>query len=467
MIRRHVTTLRLAMMAADGLSALVLFVLVSRVRFGADWADPWLRAGIDPWLAAFAYAAGWVATLWLTDLYLLRARWTYRRELFDVLRAALLVAIAIFSALFIFHLADVSRLFLLALFAAQVAVTMISRVMLRAAFRAGRSKGYSTRYILVVGTGPAARSFAARLERRRDLGLQVMGHLAEARGPTAVGERPVLGTLDDIENVLHSRVVDEVAICLPPTSISRVEPITRLCEEEGRIVRIPLDEVGGLTIPGGRVEDFDGMMILSLVYGTDRVVGLAAKRLIDIVGAVVAIVLLSPVLLALGGLVLLGEGPPVLFTQRRVGLHGRSFLMVKFRTMSRDAEEQLTKLEVLNEVQGQAFKITDDPRISRFGRILRRTSLDELPQLWNVLVGSMSLVGPRPPLPREVAGYDLWHRRRLSMKPGMTGLWQVSARRDANFDRWVTLDLEYIDRWSLWLDLQIMLRTVPALLSGR
>lgn len=467
MIRRHATTLRLAMMAADGLSALALFVLVSRVRFGVDWADPWRMAGIDPWMAAFTYAAGWVATLWLTDLYRLRARWTYRRELFDVFRAALLVAIAIFSALFIFHLADVSRLFLLALFASQVAVTMASRVVLRAAFRIARASGYSTRYLLVIGTGPAARSLATRLERRRDLGLQVMGYLGEASGPSTVGGRPVLGTLDDIEDVLHSRVVDEVAICLPPASIGRVEPITRLCEEEGRIVRIPLDEVGGLMIPGGRVEDFDGMTIVSLVYGPDRVVGLATKRLIDIAGALVGIVVLSPVLVVLGGLILAGEGRPVLFTQDRTGLHGRSFRMVKFRTMSRDAEEQLAELEAMNEVRGQAFKLTDDPRISGIGRILRRTSLDELPQLWNVLVGSMSLVGPRPPLPREVEGYDLWHRRRLSMKPGMTGLWQVSARRDADFDRWVTLDLEYIDRWSLWLDLQIMLRTVPALLSGR
>jgi exopolysaccharide biosynthesis polyprenyl glycosylphosphotransferase len=369
--------------------------------------------------------------------------------------------------LFIFHLADVSRLFLLALFASQVAVTMISRVVLRAAFRVARANGYSTRYILVVGTGPAARSFAARLEGRRDLGLQVMGYLADGEAATMARGKPVLGPLEDIEEVLHTRVVDEVAICLPATSINRVEPITRLCEEEGKIVRIPLDEVGGLMIPGGRAEDFDGMTILSLVYGPDRVVGLAAKRLMDIVGALIGIVALSPVLLALGALVLAGEGRPILFTQGRTGLHGRSFRMLKFRTMSRDAEEQLAQLEALNEVRGQAFKLTDDPRISRIGRLLRRTSLDELPQLWNVLMGSMSLVGPRPPLPREVESYDLWHRRRLSMKPGMTGLWQVSARRDADFDRWVTLDLEYIDRWSLWLDIQIMVRTVPALLSGR
>ena len=157
----------------------------------------------------------------------------------------------------------------------------------------------------------------------------------------------------------------------------------------------------------------------------------------------------------------------MLFRQRRVGLHGRQFDVVKFRSMSVDAEERLADVAHLNEIQGRAFKMTNDPRITRVGRFLRRTSLDELPQLINVLRGDMSLVGPRPPLPTEVEGYDLWHRRRLSMKPGITGLWQVRARHSADFDTWVQADLEYIDRWSLWLDLKILLRTIPAAVQGR
>jgi lipopolysaccharide/colanic/teichoic acid biosynthesis glycosyltransferase len=157
------------------------------------------------------------------------------------------------------------------------------------------------------------------------------------------------------------------------------------------------------------------------------------------------------------------DGPGVFFRQPRIGLHGRLFKVAKFRTMVRDAEARLVELEEMNEIRGHAFKVTNDPRLSRTGRWLRRTSLDELPQLWNVLLGEMSLVGPRPPLPREVADYDVWHRRRLSMKPGITGLWQVSARREEDFDRWVEIDLDYIDRWSLWLDLKIMLRTIPAM----
>ena len=162
------------------------------------------------------------------------------------------------------------------------------------------------------------------------------------------------------------------------------------------------------------------------------------------------------------------EGPgPILFRQVRVGLRGRPFEVVKLRTMVPDAEELRDDLRERNEIDGPAFKLTDDPRITRVGRFLRRTSLDETPQFWNVIRGDMSIVGPRPPLPDEVAAYDIWHRRRLAMKPGVTGLWQVSARRDEEFDRWVRIDLDYIDRWSLWLDLKIMLRTVPAMLQGR
>jgi exopolysaccharide biosynthesis polyprenyl glycosylphosphotransferase len=274
----------------------------------------------------------------------------------------------------------------------------------------------------------------------------------------------VLGRLEDVEAVLHEIVVDEVAICLPVAAWDLAEPITRLCESEGKVVRIPGDG-GGPTIAGGRFEVFDGTVVQSLVYGPDRALGLLAKRLIDVVIAAGGLIVLSPLLLAIALWIRRTEGGPVLFRQQRVGEHGRRFVLLKFRTMVPDAEERLDDLAAVNEVQGRAFKLTADPRLTSNGAFLRRSSLDELPQLWNVLRGEMSLVGPRPPLPREVAGYDVWHRRRLSMKPGMTGLWQVSARREPDFDRWVNVDLEYIDRWSLLLDLKILLRTVPAIIA--
>jgi lipopolysaccharide/colanic/teichoic acid biosynthesis glycosyltransferase len=200
----------------------------------------------------------------------------------------------------------------------------------------------------------------------------------------------------------------------------------------------------------------------------DRRFELAAKRLIDVAGASVGLVLLSPVIALVAVAIAIGEGRPILFRQPRAGLEGRSFSIAKFRTMQIDADARREELRSLNEVTGSAaaFKLTSDPRVTRLGRFLRRTSLDELPQLWNVLRGEMSLVGPRPHPFDDIARYEPWHFRRLAMKPGITGLWQISARRDADFDRWVALDLEYIDRWSVALDLKLALKTIPALVRA-
>jgi exopolysaccharide biosynthesis polyprenyl glycosylphosphotransferase len=466
MVRRHVTALRLALMAADGLSAVVLFAGISLWRFDTRWPSVWHDAGVDPFLALLTYATAWLTVLWLFGLYRLRARWSVRTELIDVLRAALLLAFATFSALFVLKLPQVSRLFLLMLFGAQIVLTITSRIAIRMLLNNLRNRGLATRYVLIVGTGKSARDFARRVERNPHLGLRIIGHLSVAKGADQVDGRPVLGRIDDIEQILQGHVIDEVAICLPAESVGLVEPVTRLCEEVGRVVRISLAEYS-LTLPGARQEQFDGMELLSLAYGPDRAIALAAKRALDIVGGGLALIVLTPVFGLLALWILAIDGRPVLFRQTRVGLHGRPFRVVKFRTMVPDAEERLAELEDLNEIKGHAFKVTEDPRLSRTGRVLRATSLDELPQVWNVLLGQMSLVGPRPPLPREVAGYDLWHRRRLSMKPGITGLWQVQARREEDFDRWVELDLAYIDRWSMWLDIKIMLRTIPAMLQGR
>jgi exopolysaccharide biosynthesis polyprenyl glycosylphosphotransferase len=466
MLRRYAALFRLALMSADGMSALALFVVVSIARYGDDWRRSWLTAGLEPVIAAAAFGALWIVALWLHNLYRLRARWSLRAELLDVFRAALLVAVAVFSLLFLVRLPGVSRLLLLELFAAQVLTTVVLRVLLRLVFRHLRVTGRNARYVLFVGVTPEAEAFADRIERHPELGLAVIGHLIAQQEPDRQPWRPILGTVADIESVLHAYVVDEVVICLPPEAAALVEPVARLCEQEGRIVRIPLDGPAP-ELTGGRVEEFDGIPVLSLVFGPDRIVSLVTKQLVDIVAAAAGLAILSPVLGAIALWIRAVDGGPVLFRQVRVGLNGRPFEVLKFRTMVRDAERRLGELVGANELHGAAFKVTDDPRVTRTGRWLRRTSLDELPQLWNVLRGEMSIVGPRPPLPREVAQYDVWHRRRLSMKPGITGLWQVEARREPNFDRWVQLDLAYIDRWSLWLDLKIMLRTVPAMLAGR
>ena len=207
------------------------------------------------------------------------------------------------------------------------------------------------------------------------------------------------------------------------------------------------------------------MLVRSYIHGPARMLSLGVKRAMDIAGAAVGLVLLSPAVAIVAIAILVTDGRPIHYHQTRIGLHGRPFTMHKLRTMVRDADARFSEVQHLNERNNIAFKSGEDPRITRLGHFLRATSIDELPQLWNVLRGEMSLVGPRPPLEREVNQYDVWHRRRLSMRPGITGLWQVEARQDGDFDAWVERDLTYIDRWSLGLDFRILLKTVPAVVG--
>jgi exopolysaccharide biosynthesis polyprenyl glycosylphosphotransferase len=463
MIRKYTSAVRIAFMAADFVGAVSLFIALSVSRYGEAWQESWLQLGVDGGLAALAYAAGWVALVWLQGLYRLRARWSLRTEALLLLRATTILAVALILLLFAVKVSDASRLLIGMLIGSTAVVAVLARVAVRTAFAWFRRRGHATRYALALGANPTAQRFSDRVERHTDLGVRVIGHLKAANESAQDLKRPVLGTLDEVESVLHERVVDEVFISLPVALWNYVEPLTRLCADMGKVVRIPGD--GGPMVAGGYVEDFDGLSVTSLAYGPDRAVSLLIKRFVDATIASILLVLLCPAFAIIALSILARDGRPVFFRQTRVGLHGRRFTLYKFRTMAADAEERLAELEHMNEVRGSAFKVTFDPRLTRSGPVLRRTGLDELPQLWNVLRGDMSLVGPRPPLPGEVDGYDVWHRRRLSMKPGITGLWQVSARREPEFDRWVRIDLDYIDRWSLWLDFKIMIWTIPAIVS--
>ncbi len=456
--------LRLGLMAADAAGATAVFLLASLARFGdgdGEWIAFWSRLSIDIRLAAVAFGLAWVAALWYRGMYRLGTRWRLQSEALDILRATILVAALTLSALFVFKQENVSRLFLVFLFTVQPLVTLASRAALRVWFTRLRARGRNRRYMLVVGTGRLAREFADRVEGRTGLGIEVIGHLAVPGETPGDPARPVLGSIEEIREVFHERVVDEVAVCLEPAFLRHIAPVTRLVADEGKVVRVPIDPVG-LPLPNAREEEFEGFVVRSLVFDQEHELSLAAKRLMDIAGSLVGLVVLSPLLLATAVAIRRRDGPPVLFRQTRVGLHGRPFTIYKFRTMVPDAEAHIAEVQHLNERNGIVFKAANDPRITRLGNTLRATSIDELPQLWNVLKGDMSLVGPRPPLAGEVAEYDIWHRRRLSMKPGITGLWQVEARHEAEFDRWVERDLAYIDRWSLLLDLTILLRTVPA-----
>ena len=297
-----------------------------------------------------------------------------------------------------------------------------------------------------------------------------MGHLTVDAATDGTEQpsvtRPILGRVEDIDRIFQTSTVDEVAVVLPPESAHYLEPIVTIAADVGKTVRVPADPDEGL-LTHALEEEFEGFLVRSIVHDGHRDLELAVKRLLDVFGAAVGLIVLSPVILAVAIMIWAKDGRPILFRQTRVGRHGRPFTIYKFRTMTTDAEDRYAEVAGHSETKGAAFKMTDDPRITPLGRTIRKWTLDELPQLFNVLTGDMSLVGPRPAPPREVAEYDIWHRRRLSVRPGMTGLWQVEARFDDHFDDRAELDLRYIDQWSLWSDIGILVRTVPAVLSPR
>lgn len=465
MLRRYQTAFRAFLVGADIAVAVAVLAVISAFVTRSAWTASIGVPPQDAFLALVLYVAAWIAILALHGRYAMQAPWSLRREAYGVLQATILFALVLLGALYLLRLSDVSRVVLLAVFPVQAGATIGSRALLRVGFKVVRLRGRNLQFIVIVGTGASARAFAERLEAHAELGLRIVGLL----GPYTddLPERWTwLGPVSELASVVHRTVVDEVAICLPLDDWHDIEVVTALAEAEGKVLRVPVALAHTRPL-SERAEELDGMPVISLVPGPDRALELAIKRIVDIAGSALGLFVLSPLLIATACVITVSEGRPVLFRQPRAGLNGRPFRIVKFRTMTRNADSRRSELRQFNEVEGGAsFKMTNDPRVTPVGRWLRRTSVDELPQLWNVLRGDMSLVGPRPHPFDDVAGYDAWHRRRLSMKPGMTGLWQVGGRRDADFDHWVAQDLEYIDRWSLWLDLRLLLSTVPALLRA-
>ena len=342
------------------------------------------------------------------------------------------------------------------------------RVALRLLSRWVRARGYNFRTVLLVGTGPKASQLADFIAAHPHWGFRVLGYLDDNNG----GEirRSVqwdcLGQIGDLETVLRQEVIDEVIFVIEKGRLGDYEHALLVAERLGVRAHVSLD-IFPHVLARPVLEELDGVPLLTFTTTPSNPAQLVAKRALDL-GLSLFLFLLTLPIQALAALAIKLTSPgPSFFRQVRCGLNGRHFTLVKFRTMESGAEERRSEIAHLNEMSGPVFKAARDPRRTLVGRLLRRLSIDELPQLWNVIVGDMSLVGPRPPLPEEVSRYEPWQRRRLSMKPGLTCLWQVSGRSELDFDRWMALDLKYIDTWSPLLDLKILLKTVPAVLSGR
>jgi len=319
------------------------------------------------------------------------------------------------------------------------------------------------RNLLIIGVNPRALRIARELERGRDFACRIIGFADDS----SMGGFPLESTLVELPDYLRKTAIDEVIVCLPIKSqFDRIVKVVNCCEEQGIMVRVMADILAESTSHSS-IDQVGDNALVSLHPNAISGSGASVKRFIDLIGAGLLITALTPVFAIAAAVVTLSSSGPVFFSQDRVGRNKKIFKMIKFRTMIADASTRQSELEGLNEASGPVFKIGNDPRITRVGRFLRRTSIDELPQLINVLRGEMSLVGPRPLPVRDYEGFsEDWHRRRFSVRPGISGLWQVAGRSDLPFEEWMELDLKYINEWSLSLDFKVLLKTLPAVLRG-
>lgn len=323
--------------------------------------------------------------------------------------------------------------------------------------------------ILIVGTDERARRVGQLLENFKKWGYRVIGYLRPEDEEKPVQGIRVLGLLRDLPRLLQDQIVVADEIIFAGSQKGDLESFRgtiALCEDLGIRTRVAADFFPTCTSKLS-LEFLETLPLITFSTAPDHSIAMVAKRVVDFAAAAVLLVLLSPLLLAVAILIKFTSRGPVFYKQVRCGLYGRKFTLVKFRTMIDGAEDRLWELKHLNEMDGPVFKMRHDPRVTPPGRWLRKSSMDELPQLWNVIKGEMSLVGPRAPVPEEVKYYSIKQRRRLSVKPGITCLWQVSGRNDVDFHRWIDLDLQYIDNWSFWLDLRILLKTIPVVLTGK
>lgn len=423
-------------------------------------------------LALFlAFLVIWHVIFKANGLYESRRLSNRLSEVGDILKATLLGTTFLGAASKLFGIQMVDALFLISFFGISTGITILSRILLRLALGSVRRHRRNLRHMLVVGSNSRTLEFIRKIQSRPELGYHVVGFADESwPGMNAflrIGYRRVCD-LEELPQYLRESVVDEVIMGLPLKSCyQQASRVASLCEEHGIVVRFP-SNIFNLKLARTHADEFEGDSLITLLTGGMSESGpTVVKRVMDVLVSGLLLLLLSPVLLLVALLVKLTSPGPVFFVQKRMGLNKRIFSMCKFRTMVVDAEQRLQELEHLNEVSGPVFKIRKDPRITPIGRLLRKKSIDELPQLLNVLNGDMSLVGPRPLPVRDYEGFDQdWQRRRFSVRPGITCLWQIAGRSSISFEKWMELDMEYIDQWSLWLDVQILVRTIPAVLKG-
>ncbi len=464
--------------AFDAVLGVAAFVLAHRIApHVRRLAEPGAAIVLEP-LREYAWLAMLLAPGWPIALALCRLQGPLRERpslqiVGGVLKAGALITGGV--ALMLYALkTPYSRILVFSATGLGTLLVLAEKLILQKVFAALHRRGYNGRDVLIIGSRSRARDVVEQVQRTDGFAVRILGCLDTdpARvGAEVLGVR-VLGTVKDHRSHIYDSNVDEVVIAMPLDYIPNLSAILEFCEEIGITVRIVPDYHLWHYRPRwsratSSFEEFSGIPMFTFSTTPTRVRDLAIKRAFDIATAGLGLVLLVPIFTLIAIAIKLLSVGPVFYRTRACGLNGKEFVEYKFRTMVADADMRKAELLRYNEMRGPVFKMTGDPRVTPLGRMLRKYSLDELPQLWNVLKGDMSLVGPRPPLKSELARYEYWQRRRLSVKPGITCLWQVNGRNAvSDFNEWVRLDVEYIDNWSLGLDLKILMETIPAVVRG-
>jgi exopolysaccharide biosynthesis polyprenyl glycosylphosphotransferase len=459
--------------AADAVTTALSFVVAYEAWHWTKIVFPGAPIGQEIEITSELY---WVVGIFSLIWVLVFARmsaYTYQRftslkhEIKIVLKVSALCTLLVFAAIVVLRVGYVPRTYIFGFFMANAACLIAEKfVMFRIAQKI-REAGRNRKRVVVVGNGLTAKTFVETVETNLGWGLDIVGVIANGgSGAENIRKQRFLGSLNQIEDVLHTNQVDEVVICASGEELGKIERVFEVCEREGVQVRLNSEFFGRLA-KSVSIDYIYGLPIISFTTVPNNEWLLYAKRLVDIVVSLFCLIILLPAFLLIALLIKLTSPGPVFYRWNVIGLNKKPLASWKFRTMMDNADEIKGELMARNEMSGPVFKIKNDPRMTSVGRFLRKYSLDELPQLWSVLKGDMSLVGPRPAGPHELVRYESWQRRKLSIKPGITCLWQANGRNQiTDFDQWARLDLEYIDNWSLWLDFKILVKTARAVLRG-
>jgi exopolysaccharide biosynthesis polyprenyl glycosylphosphotransferase len=456
---------------SDAVLINIAFAIAYWIRYYLQWLRAVDPAFVVPFSVYIPFALILTCLLILVyrrqDLYRLRQGASWFDEVYAIINGTTTGIVIMVVLVFISRPTFYSRLIFFYAGALIVILLSLSRLIKNIGLQYMRRRGQGVARAIIVGAGEVGRTVMRTMVAHPDLGYEIVGFVDDdpAKGTTDIGRFKGLGSLDTLALLVQDEAIDEVIITLPWQYHRKIMAIMAQCERENVRARI-VPDLFQMTLSRMSITEMAGIPLIGVRHVRISPSVRLLKRGVDVAFSLCVLILAAPLMGLIALTIKLDSPGPVLFRQERVGKGGRLFTLHKFRSMALGAEEQKELLRDLNEADGPIFKIKEDPRVTRLGRLLRRLSLDELPQFYDVLRGEMSLIGPRPPLPEEVAQYQPWHRRRLEVAPGITGLWQVSGRSELPFDEMALLDIYYVEQWSPALDLKIFLRTIPTVLFG-